>query len=84
MTIGTVWAPEYVVVVNDCHASLCLVVDGKFYYADPQPPENLLLDAIELQGGAINISGFYHITLPIIKWLRENTPRWKLPGQRDQ
>jgi hypothetical protein len=83
MTIEIVSTPDYLIVVNDCHASLCLIVDGKFYYADPQPPEDMLLDAIESQGGAINLSGFYYITLPIMLWLRENTPRWKQAGQRD-
>jgi hypothetical protein len=84
MTIETMSTPDYLIVVNDCHPSLCLIIDGKFYYADPQPNEDMLLDAIEAQNGAINMSGFYHITPRIMVWLRENTPHWKPPGQRDE
>jgi transcriptional regulator with XRE-family HTH domain len=45
-------------------------------YADPQPPERVLVAAVRRAGGALNQSGIYPPSPSIVRWVARRAPVW--------
>jgi hypothetical protein len=69
--------------VQSCQAVLARFVptddkgEMRMQLAKPQPPMELLEEALWEQGGAINVSGNYPVTRKIRRWIRRNSVSWE-------
>jgi hypothetical protein len=46
-------------------------------YAEPQPPQRMLVAAVRRAGGAINISGIYPVSPALVRWIARRAPEWR-------
>lgn len=64
--------PRLVIAVWNCQARLSICDGVEITSVNPQPPEDLLEDALERAGGAINISGYYPVSPALERWARRH------------
>jgi len=64
--------PNLVIKVWNCRAVLSVCNGTEIVPAKKQPPHKMLRRAIDMAGGAINLSGYYPVSLKIWRWAERN------------